>query len=339
MFKPPTTLLRLFCFAALVAGVTLMPCLVFAQQPYHVIDRWKIGGEGDFWDYVAVDPVTHNLYLAHGNQIQVVSTTTGKLVGAIKGLNGCHGVALDTAGKFAYISNGNAMNVVIFDRHSLATLGTISVSGNPDGIVFEPVTQTVWTFYGHGTTASAIDPAAKKVVSSIKLGGGGESPSVDGKGNVFGNIEGKLVRIDARTKTITAQWATGCRDAAGLGVDVAGHRLFQACDGGIMAVVDSETGKVLGTARIGDGPDSAGYSEKYKLGFASTGDGFLSVVGTTNQGYATVEKLPTQKGARTMAYDPATDRIYTVSAEIAGSAGGPRPNLIPDSFTVIVIGR
>jgi hypothetical protein len=46
------------------------------------------------------------------------------------------------------------------------------------------------------------------------------------------------------------------------------------------------------------------------------------------------------KGARTMTYDPATDRIYTVSAEIAGNpAPGQRPNYVPDSLTVIVIGR
>jgi DNA-binding beta-propeller fold protein YncE len=316
-----------------------VPAQFFAQQPYHILNRWKIGGEGKGWDYVVVDPVTHNLYVAHDNQVQVVSTTTGKVVGAIKDLDGCHGVGLDTAGKLGYISNGNGMNVVIFDRHSLATVGAIPIGGGPDGIVFEPVTQTVWTFNSRGT-ASVIDPAAKKVVTTIKLGGGGESPQVDGKGNVFGNVEGKLIRIDARAKTIAAQWPTGCTDASGLGVDVEGHRLFQACDGGKMEIVDSETGKVLGTAGIGDDPDSGGYSPKYKLGFASTNDGLLSVVGSSGNGYTTVEKLPTMKGARTMAYDPAADRIYTVSAEIAGTpSGGGRPNFVPESLTVIVIGR
>ncbi len=330
---------RILYTAALGVCVVGMPAQLFAQQPYHILNRWKIGGEGKGWDYLAADPVTHNLYVAHDNQVQVVNTTTGKVVGAIKDLDGCHGVALDTAGKLGYISNGNGMNVVIFDRHNLATVGTIPLGGGPDGIVWEPVTQTVWTFNSRGT-ASVIDPVAKKVVATIKLGGGGESPQADGKGNVFGNVEGKLIRIDAKTKTIAAQWSTGCTDASGLGVDVSGHRLFQACDGGKMAILDSETGKVLGTASIGDGPDSGGYSDKYKLAFASTGDGFLNVVGSSGNGYTTVEKLPTMKGARTMTYDPVNDRIYTVSAEMAGNpAPGQRPNYVADSLTVIVIGR
>jgi len=328
----------LYC-AALAAFVAALPAEILAQQPYRILNRWKIGGEGKGWDYLIVDSLTHNLFIAHDNEVQVVNTSTGKLVGAIKNLEGCHGVAFDTAGKFGYISNGNGMNVVIFDRHSLATVATIPVGGGPDGIIFEPVTQTVWTFNGRGT-ASVIDPVAKKVVAAIKLGGGGESPEVDGKGNVFGNVEGKLIRIDAKTRTITATWPTGCSDASGLGVDVAGHRLFQACEGGKMEIVDSESGKVLGSAAIGDGPDSGGYSAKYKLGFASTGDGFLNVVGSSGNGYTTVEKLPTMKGARTMTYDAATDRIYTDSAEIVGTpAPGQRPNYVPNSLTVMVIGR
>ncbi len=62
-------------------------------------------------------------------------------------------------------------------------------------------------------------------------------------------------------------------------------------------------------------------------------------------GYPTIESLPTQKGARTMAYEPYTDRVYTVTAEFgqrpAPTAEEPKPHapVLPGSFVVIVIGR
>jgi hypothetical protein len=112
-----------------------------------------------------------------------------------------------------------------------------------------------------------------------------------------------------------------------------------------MGVIDSKTGKVLATAEIGNGPDAAGWDAKHKLAFASCGEGVLSVIDASAAGYPTIESLPTQRGARTMAYDSAADRIYLVSAEFgprpAPTADNPhpRPALIPGSFIVLVVGR
>ena len=87
-----------------------------------------------------------------------------------------------------------------------------------------------------------------------------------------------------------------------------------------MAVTDANTGKSLATPSIGDGPDAANYDPNHKLAFASCGEGVLSVVNAGDPAYPTVETLPTARGARTMTYDPATDRAYLVTADF-----GPRP--------------
>ena len=317
-----------------------------SQQPYRVIDHWKIGGEGG-WDYLLADLDAHRLYIAHGPRVEVIDATTGKSIGAITGLQGTHGIALDTAGKFGYISDGRGNAVVVFDRASLATVATIPAGTNPDGIVFEPATQTVWAFNGRSHDVSVIDAATRKVVATIPLPGKPEFPAVDGQGAVFDNIEDKseIVRLDARTKTLTATWPAGCDSPFGLAFDVTGHRLFPVCDGNKMSVIDSLTGKLLANPSIGDGPDAAGWSAVHSLAFASSGDGIISVVDAAAPGYPTIESLPTQRGARTMAYDAATDRLYLATADF-----GPRPEptpqnprpwpaIIPGSFTVIVVGR
>ncbi len=336
--------------AAVFCGLLATPAPLAAQQPqqpYKILDHWKLGGDGG-WDYLLVDSPAHRLYLTRGARVDVVDTQTGKLIGSIANLHGTHGIALDPAGKFGYISDGGGNAVVVFDRATLATVATIPAGTNPDGIVFEPATQTVWAFNGRSHDATVIDAATHKVVATIPLPGKPEFPAVDGKGTVFDNIEDKsqIVRLDAHTLKLTATWpTTGCDSPSGLAFDVAGARLFPVCDGKKMGVLDSHTGKVLATAAIGDGPDAAGWDAARKLAFASCGEGVLSVVDAAAPGYPTIESLPTQRGARTMAYDPATDRIYLVAAEFgprpAPTAENPhpRPAILPGSFVVLVVGR
>src|ERR1700688_714588 len=119
---------HLFAAAALTVFITV-PSLVSAQQPYKVIDQWKLGGEGG-WDYLLADSSAHRLYVTHGVRVEVIDTQTGKPVGAITGLHGTHGIALDDAGKLGYISDGGGNAVVVFDRSSLETLATIPVGKN-----------------------------------------------------------------------------------------------------------------------------------------------------------------------------------------------------------------
>ena len=346
---------RIRAFASIIAAASFAFAFAFAAplaaplaaQPYKILDSWKIGGDGG-WDYLLADPPAHRLYLTRGNHVDAVDTQSGKVVGSITGLHGTHGVALDTEGKFGYISDGGGNAVVVFDRSSFAAVATIPTGGQgPDGIVFEPSTQTVWAFEGHSKDAAVIDAASRKVIATIPLPGKPEFPAVDGKGTVYDNIEDKneIVRIDARTHKVTAEWPV-CDSPSGLAFDVPGARLFAVCDGKKMSVVDSNSGKVLATPSIGDGPDAAGWSAQHKLAFASCGEGVLSVVDASKPGYPTIQSLSTQPRARTMTYDASTDRVYLVTAEFgprpaAATADNPqrRPPILPGSFTVIVVGR
>jgi DNA-binding beta-propeller fold protein YncE len=341
-----------FCFSGLrsaLAGAALIavfaaPALVAAQGPYKVVDKWKLGDEGG-WDYLTADGAAHRLYITRGMRVDVVDTTSGKIVGTISGLHGVHGVALDDAGKYGYISDaGTGNQVVVFDRTTFATVATIPAGAGPDSILFEPVTKTVWAFNGRSKDITVIDTATQKAVGTIALPGRPEAPATDGKGLVYDNLEDKseVVRIDAKTKTITATWPAGCEGPSGLGIDAAGGKLFAVCDK-MMSVIDVKTGKVLATPAIGDGPDAAGFSAKHKLAFASCGEGVISVVDGTS--LKTVQTVTTEKRARTMTYDPVADRIYTVTADFGTAPAAteqnprPRPPVLPDSFRVIVIAR
>jgi DNA-binding beta-propeller fold protein YncE len=335
-----------FGLFALALGL-LGAASISAQTPYRVIDQWKIGGTGG-WDYLHDDSAAHLLYVTHGPRVEVIDTTTGKVVGAITGMNGTHGIALPVDGKYGYISDGGSNAVVVFDRHDFHTVTTIPAGTNPDGIVFEPVTKTVWAFNGRSQNATVIDAATTKVVATIALPGKPEFPVADGKGNVYDNIESanSIVRLDAHSKTVTATWKLqDCESPSGLAIDQQHMRLFAVCDGQKMAVVDATSGKQIASPSIGEGPDAARFSERNQFAFSSNGgSGTLSVVDAAH-GFATVETLPTLRGARTMAYDPETDRIFLSTAQFGPApAATPehprtRPAVLPNSFTILVVGR
>src|ERR1700728_4766310 len=205
----------------------------FAQSPYSVLAQWKIGGEGG-WDYLTSDAHAHRVYVTHGPRVDVLDSDSGKVVGSITGLKGTHGVALDDAGKYGYISDGGANAVVMFDRKSLATVASIPAGTNPDGIVFEPVTRTVWAFNGRSNNATVIDTAQRKVIATIELSGKPEFPVADGRGTIFANIESKneIVRFDAAANTITATWPLdNCESEPSELAHETGHRIDLVCDG------------------------------------------------------------------------------------------------------------
>jgi DNA-binding beta-propeller fold protein YncE len=333
---------------AVVATVLSLAAVAASAQTYHVADQWKIGGQGG-WDYLVSDDAAHRLYITHNARVEVIDSTTGKPIGAITGLKSTHGVALNPDGKTGYISDGAGNAIVVFNRADFSVEATVPAGTNPDGIAFEPVTKTVWAFNGRTQNVSVLDTASNTIVATTPLPGKPEFPQADGKGDMFANIEDKneIVKLDAKSHAVVATWPlAGCESPSGLAIDRVGHRLFSVCDGGKMAVVDYESGKVIGLAAIGDSPDAAAFDPKHGLAFSSNGgDGTLTIVNAAKPGFPVLQTVKTARGARTMAFDASTGRVYVVTAQFGATPAAtaamphPRPSVVPDSFMVIVIDR
>ncbi len=339
--------LRTFCSCVLASACLMAfasPVLA-ADAAYQVQQQWHLEGTGG-WDYLAFDESAHLLYITRGDRVAVVDPATGKQIGEIGGLKGTHGVVFDATGKNGYISDGGANQVVVFDRSTRAKVAEVPAGTNPDGMVYEPRTATVWAFNGRSQNATVVDTKTNKATGTVPLPGKPEFPVADGKGTVFVNIEDKseIVRIDAASKQATATWSVSpCESPSGLAIDTAHRRLFAVCDNGKMAVVNADTGKVVTTVAIGQGPDAAGFDAKRGLVFSSNGEGTLTVVHQESPDRYTVQQtLQTQKGARTMTLDPETGTVYLVTAQLGqrpeatATNPHPRPPVVPGTFTVLV---
>ncbi len=319
-----------------------VPVLIAAGQTgYHLIGEVKLGGEGG-WDYLTVDSGARRLYVSHATHVVVVDLDANKVVGDIPDTPGVHGIAVAPELKRGFISNGRGNNVTIFDLNTLKVIGTAETGENPDSIRFDSVSGRVFTFNGRSKNSTVIDAKNGSVVGTIPLPGKPEFSVADGKGKVYVNIEdtNEIVEIDAAKATVTKKYAlTGCDGPSGLAIDAKNRHLFSVCSNRVMAISDPDSGKVLATPAIGAGSDGAAFDAGTGLAFSSNGDGTMTVVQGKNRTWEVLENIATERGARTIAVDEKTHKIYTATAKTAPSPSGGRATFIPDTFKVLVIGK
>ncbi|MBI1802916.1 MAG: YncE family protein [Ignavibacteriae bacterium] len=316
---------------------------------YHIIDSLKLEGEGG-WDYLTVDTSSERVYISRSSRVQVVDIGKHSLVGEIPNTIGVHGIALVPSLGKGYTSNGRDSSVTVFDLATLKTLRTIKIDArNPDAILFDPSSHRVFTFNGGSSNATAIDVGSDSIAGTVPLPGKPEAGVTDDNGTVFVNIEDKsvLVVFDSRTLKVLHTWplAPG-EEPSGLAIDKEHRRLFSGCGNRTMAIVDTDSGTVVTTVPIGNGVDGTAYDPASSFAFSTNGEGTLSVVREdTPTKFSVVENAATRRGARTIALDEKTHRIYTVSAKFGpppaptADRPHPRPAIEPGSVTLYTIGR
>jgi DNA-binding beta-propeller fold protein YncE len=328
--------------------LVLLTTAAFAADPtYHIARTYKLGGGGG-WDYLTIDSGTRRLYISRATHVIVIDADSGKPIGEIPDTPGVHGIALAPDLGKGFVSNGAEGTASIVDTSSLKLISKVKVGENPDAILYDPATRRTFTFNGRSHDASVIDADKGAVLGTIKLDGKPEFAVSDLRGTVFVNIEDKseLQVLDPQKMQVKATWPLApCQEPSGLAIDRKNHRLFSGCDR-LMAIVDLETGKVVSSLPICDGVDATAYDEETGLVFASCHDGKLTVIHEDSPNkFAVVQTANTQFGARTMALDPKTHQVFTVTAKFGPTPPAtpenphPRAPIVPDSFVVLVLGK
>ena len=342
-----------------IFAFVVLPSLGMAQPapaagPYSVLKTVKVGGDGAF-DYVYADVAGRRLYIPRRSTpaaITVFDLDSLAPAGTIANAS-ARGAAVDPKSGHGF---GSSKPVVMWDAKTLATLKTIDVQGNPDGIMFDPFNGRVYIFSHAAPNATVINAADGSVLGTIDLGGQPEQAVTDGKGRIYVDLEdkGQIAVVDAKTMSVTAHYDLGPKGGApaGLAFDVKNGILFAACaePTGSMVVLNASDGKILATLPIGAGADGAVFNPATMEAFTSPRDGTLSVVKENSPTSFVVEQLVTTKvGAKTLTLDSKTNHILLITADYepaapppAGAPAGGRPPpraMVPGSFSVLVVGK
>jgi len=303
----------LLCISAFIISFVVNSATSQSLLPV-VTDTIAVGGNGG-WDYLSVDTAAHRLYVSHSTCVEVIDLDTRTVIGSIKNTSGVHGIALVPELHKGFTSNGANSTVTVFDLRSLAILQVVSITGRkPDAIIYDNHSRRVFTFNGGSANATVIDPATCAIVGTVALGGAPESAVADGEGHIFVNIEDQnsIVCFNATSLKVEAAWPLSpCETPTGLSMDRRNRRLFVGGRNQILAVVDADSGRVIATFPIGKGVDGTAFDPATHLIFASNKDGTLDIISQNSPSdYAAFGRVNTLPGAKTLAIDTSTHRIY-----------------------------
>jgi YVTN family beta-propeller protein len=314
-----------------------------AAPEYKPVAQIPIGGEGG-WDILTIDDAARRLYLAHGTKVVVVDLEKNSIVGEITDTPGVHALVAVPELQRGFSSNGKENKCSVIDLKTFATIEKVDVGENPDAVGYDPKRGEIYVFNHTGNSATVMAAKSAKVIATIPLGGSPEFPAVDSAADrVYINLEDKseIAVLDTAKHEVVARWSLAPgEEPTGMALDAAHHRLFATCHNKMMTMTDTTTGKVVGRVPIGSGVDGCAFDDANQLVFASCGEGVVTIAKESSPNeLSVVQTLATQRGARTIALDPATHRIYLPTADF-GPAALPngRPSIVPNTMKLLVYG-
>lgn len=308
---------------ALAGAVLALSVGAAKAAPYHLQSVTPLKGAAPSWDYLSFDAARGYLFLGRRAQgVTIVDAATGKVVGKVERSEGANMATLVPDFDRGYTTNGDGTTTV-FELSSLKTLDRVKLGEAADAAFYEPVTHQLAFTLGDTQELVFVDAKTSAITARVHMEAEElEGVVADGQGSIWVNERDKtrIAKVDARSHKQTAEYAIpGCDMPTGLAMDRASGRLFIGCKGEkpVLAVMDASNGKVVGTFEIGRGNDGVVYDPEGKRVFTSNGvDG--NIVIFEQQGpdaYKLVQAVTTRPIARTMAFDPKTKRIFTMTAE------------------------
>ena len=202
---------RFYLPVVLVAAVAILASMGLAQQaptngPYKILKTAKVGGDGGF-DYVYADVQGRRLYVPRSGptgRITVFNLDTFERAGEVPNMNG-HGAVVDPKTDHGFITSNP---VVMFDSKTLAVIKTITVAGNPDGILFDAFNERVYDLSHSAPNATVIDAKDGSIVGNDRSGWRAGTGGQRQQGPLYVDIEdkGNIAVVDAKTMAVTAHY-------------------------------------------------------------------------------------------------------------------------------------
>ena len=279
--------------------------LGFIDLPPHA----KAGG----FDHAAVHEPTGRIFVAHtaNDAVDVIDFATQRYVRSIPDLPAVAG-ALIAEPDLVFTSNRGDNSVGIFTMAEAPRVETIAVGVRPNGLAYDPQRSRLLVAHvgdpaiADSFTVSIIDVRARKRVADVAVAGRTRWAIYDPGSDAFHvNIADppQIVIVESgdpvRIRRIAEIPHTGPH---GLDIDVANRRLFCACDGGVLAAVDADTGKVLESHPIAGVPDVVFFNAALQRLYVAIGEpGVIQAFDTAR--LARRETVSTEHGAHTLSFD------------------------------------
>lgn len=277
-------------------------------------------GPGGF-DHAAAYSRRRLLYVAHtaNSALDVIDCQTSTYARSIPGLAGVAGALVSEERDLLFTSNRGENTIGIFAPGHEDALTKVTVGVRPNGLAYDPVRGLlVAANVGDPSlpgsfTVSVVDVSARTMIADVPVSGRTRWTVFDpDAGCFYVNIADppQIVVIDsANPARVARTFPVSAAGPHGLDLDLATRRLFCACDGQALVVLDAKSGKELAGAELGGAPDVIFFNRARRHLYVAIGDpGVIEVFET--DAMRRVEAIRTEAGAHTLGFDQATDTVY-----------------------------
>lgn len=299
----------------LAAGTAVALAAGTESAPLRAGTSIEIPNSKGKFDFLRVDSRRHRLLAAHENDgsADFFDLQKGTLITRIK-LGGAVDTAVDNDSKYYYLSVQEAKRVAVVDAETLKEVKSVKLEGPTDAIIFEPKNGMVYVTHDEGSNVWVIDPKTVKVTADIKVPGVPEFMVYDpGADRIYLNIKNKdqVAVIDPASNHVVAEWSTAPASLPhGMALDAEHHRIFTAGGNGKLAVIDTQSGRVVDSTDIAPKVDQIAFDPASHLLYCAGADK-MSVINTSGAKLASAGELETAASAKNVAVDPQTRAVWT----------------------------
>jgi len=287
--------------------------LGYVDLPPHA----KAGG----FDHAAVHGGRGLLYVAHtaNDAVDVIDCAANSYVRSLPHLTGVAGALVSESHDLVFTSNRGEDTVGIFSPSRGETVAKVKVGVGPNGLAYGAdhrllLAANVGDPSRRGSfTVSLVDVSRAAVIANIPVPGRTRWTVFDEEaGRFYVNIADppQIAVVDSADPTRLADtFPMPAMGPHGLELDPTARRLFCACDGKVLLVVDSRSGAVQSEHALSGVPDVVFLNAAFRHLYVAIGDpGVIDVFDTETM--RRLESVPTERGAHTIGFDAVRNTVY-----------------------------
>jgi DNA-binding beta-propeller fold protein YncE len=282
------------------------------------------GYSGDF-DHFAADYDRNRLLLAaedHGT-LEVFDLKTSAHLSTVSGFGNPHSILVRKGIPTVFITDSTEKNATIRDAGTYAKKQTVNLTPGADTAKYDAATNILYVVTGgkdvdmKTANLEAINPDTGAKLGSITFPDNHVEAMafVESDPRIFINLTqtNKLAVVDRKSMKVIATWPVPrAQQNAMVAFDPAQHRLYVVCRSpGMVVVMNSDTGAVVGTQPAPLRSDEVQYDEATHRLYVPGGEGYMNIYDTSDSNHLKiVEKVTTAPGAKTALLIPAMHRLF-----------------------------
>ncbi len=272
------------------------------------------GTTGGF-DFIRIDTAGNRLLLGHeGNKsFDVFDLGSKKLLKVVPTSTSQDAVADAKRGNY-YVSGNDPGRMVIVDAAKLEVTGEVPTPANTDLIAFNPTTGLVYECNDTAGEVWVIDPAAKKIVATIKVDGSGvEDLAFDPEyKRLYQAVKGKntIAVIDPASNKVLEAWPCAPdKGVHGIAIVPESNGLLVACTSKLV-LFDRSSGKITATAPTAARVDEMAYDPGLHIAYCAGRQGKISAIAVEAGKLTALADVPDESGTGDIVVDPKTHTVW-----------------------------